>query len=157
MTALEIFDVITKVFGLGSVLLAAGALWQSSHYARKQWNLDAFTHYAGKYERIMSSFPDDAYMYRFEIDKPIQSNQEVRLAVLKYLNLTSEEYYLQKDGYISSEIWKIWKPEIIRTLQTPLFVREWKNLKHEFKSYPEFLNFVDRTQEETNLISIKYP
>ncbi|MBW4662578.1 MAG: hypothetical protein KME15_28385 [Drouetiella hepatica Uher 2000/2452] len=152
MTTLEIIDVVTKLLGLISIIFAGIALWQSSRYARRQWNLDAFTYYTEKYERIMSSFPKNAYMYRFEIDKQIQSNEEIRLAALRYLNLTSEEYYLWKDHYISNDVWKIWKPEIIRTLQTPLFVREWQTLRHEFKSYPAFSQFVDRIQAETTLI-----
>jgi len=152
MTTLEIIDVVTKLLGLLSIIFAGVALWQSSRYARRQWNLDAFTYYTEKYERIMSSFPENAYMYRFEIDKQIQSNEEIRLAVLRYLNLTSEEYYLWKDHYISNDVWKIWEPEIIRTLQTPLFVREWQFLRHEFKSYPAFSKFVDQIQEETTLV-----
>ena len=157
MTTLEIIDAVTKLLGLLSIIFAGVALWQSSRYARKQWNLNAFTHYTNKYEQIMSSFPKNAYMLRFDLEQHIQSNEETRLAVLRYLNLTSEEYYLFKDGYISREVWGIWLPEIQRTLKSPLFVREWSNLRDEFTSYPAFSKFVERTQAATNLMSDRYP
>ena len=157
MTTLEIIDAVTKILGLLSIFFAGCALWQTSRYARRQWNLNAFTYYTGKYEQIMSSFPKNAYMYRFETDRDIPSNEEIRLAVLRYLNLTSEEYYLWKDHYISKDVWELWEPEIKRTLQTPLFVREWTSLKYEFRSYPAFSKFVDQIQAETTLIRSRFP
>ena len=63
------------------------------------------THYTKRYDDIMSSFPNGAYMLRFDRDKTIQSNEDVRLAVLKYLNMTSEEYYLWRDGYPDDKVW----------------------------------------------------
>jgi len=155
MTTLEIIDAVTKILGLFSIGIAGFSLLQTSRYARKQWNLNAFTHYTEKFERIMSSFPENGYMYRLDSTKSIRSNDEVRLAVLRYLNLTSEEYYLRKDGYISDEVWNIWEPEIIRTLQTPLLIQEWQNLKNEFMSYPRFQEFVDKTQAATNLFTMR--
>ena len=156
MTTLETIDAVTKLLGLFSIIFAGVALWQSSRYARKQWNLDAFTHYTNKYEQIMSSFPKNAYILRFDLEQHIPSNEETCLAVLRYLNMTAEEHHLFKNGYISKEVWGIWLPEIQRTLQSPLFVREWSKLKDEFTSYPKFSNFVDRTQAVTNLISDRY-
>ena len=64
-------------------------------------------------------------------------------AVLEYLNLSSEEFYLWKRGYLSSEIWQIWESELIRTLRSPMLGREWAKLRPEFQSYPEFSMFVE--------------
>lgn len=101
----------------------------------------------------MSSFPDGAYMLRFNLDQPVQSNEDVKVAVLKYLNMTSEEYYLWLDGYLDDEVWNIWLPEIKRTLQSPLFQREWQNLKEEFESYEKFSKFVEQVQSEVILLN----
>jgi hypothetical protein len=46
----------------------------------------------------------------------------------------------------ADEVWKIWEHELIRILQSPLFKREWQELESEFRSYPEFLDFVNRAQ-----------
>jgi hypothetical protein len=158
MTSLEIFDVFIKSLTLVSLMFAAFSLWQNSQdqkrqrkYQRKQWNFDAFTYYTGRYEQIMSSFPE--YMLRFKLDQQVQQTESLSLSALKYLNMTSEEYYLLEKGYLNKKVWEIWLPEIKRTLKTPLFIQQWKRLKREFESYPEFSDFVEKIQSETNLIS----
>ena len=158
MTALEIFDVFIKSLTLVSLMFAAFSLWQNSQdqkrqseYQRKQWNFNAFTYYTERYEQIMSSFPE--YMLRFKTDQQVPQTKSLSLSALKYLNMTSEEYYLLEKGYLNKKVWEIWLPEIKRTLKTPLFIWQWQNLKHEFESYPEFSDFVEKIQSETNLIS----
>lgn len=159
MSSAEIFQIVVDVFTCLAALVAAGSLIvatlslkQSSRIARKQWNLNAFNYYTNRYEEIMSSFPNSAYRLRFELDQPIQSTEEIRLAVLRYLNMTSEEFYLWKKGYIDQSVWEIWRTEIERTLSTPLFVREWQTLKNEFQSYKEFSDFVEGTQNKMMLL-----
>lgn len=148
MTFLETVDLAIKVIGLLSLIFTAIGLWQNSRYTRRNWNFNAFTHYTKRYDDIMGSFPDAAYMLRFDLDQPIQSNEDIRLSILKYLNMTSEEYYLWRDKYLDDKVWQIWLPEIKRTLRTPLFQREWQNLKEEFQTYPEFSAFVEQVQSE---------
>jgi hypothetical protein len=98
MTALEIFDIVVKSLTFVSIAIAALSLWLNSRYTKRQWNFNAFTHYTKRYDDIMGSFPDAAYMLRFDLDQPIQSNEDIRLSILKYLNMTSEEYYLHSAG-----------------------------------------------------------
>ncbi len=153
MTALEIFDIVVNSLTFVSILIAAFSLWQSSKYNRRQWNFNAFTHYTKRYDDIMGEFPGQGYTLRFDLEHQIPSNREVRLAVLKYLNMTSEEYYLWRDKYLDDKVWQIWLPEIKRTLQTPLFQREWPNLKEEFKTYEKFSEFVEQIQSEVVLLT----
>ncbi len=153
MTALEIFDLVVKSLTFVSIAVATLSLWLNSKYTRRQWNFNAFTHYTKRYDDIMGEFPGQGYMLRFDLDHQIPSNSEVRLAVLKYLNMTSEEYYLRREKYLDYKVWKIWLPEIERTLKTPLFQREWPNLKGEFESYKEFSEFVEQTQSEVVLLN----
>ncbi len=150
MTALAIFEIVVKSLTFVSIVIAAFSLWQSSKYNRRQWNFNAFTHYTKRYDDIMGEFPDQGYTLRFDLDHQILNN-EVRIAVLKYLNMTSEEYYLWCNNYLDDKVWKIWMPEIKRTLQTPLFQREWQTLKGEFRSYKEFSDFVEQVQSEVVL------
>ena len=157
ITALEIFDIAVKSLTFVSIVIAAFSLWQSSKYNRRQWNFNAFTHYTKRYDDIMGEFPNQGYTLRFDLEHPVTSNQEVRLAVLKYLNMTSEEYYLWRDKYLDEKVWQIWVPEIKRTLKTPLFQREWQHLKGEFKSYKKFSDFVEQVQSEEELFNRPKP
>lgn len=125
MTGLELFDIAIRSLGIISIGISAFALWRSGKYTKKQWNFNAFTHYTKRFEDIMASFPENAYVLRFELDKVVTDQEEVRISVLKYLNMTSEEYYLHKEGYLDDKVWEIWLPEIRRTLRSPLFVSEW--------------------------------
>jgi hypothetical protein len=153
MTALEIFDIVVKSLTFVSIAIATLSLWLNSRYTKRQWNFNAFTHYTKRYDDIMGEFPGQDYTLRFDLEHQIPSNNEVRLAVLRYLNMTSEEFYLQRDKYLDDKVWQIWLPEIKRTLQSPLFQREWQNLKGEFKTYEEFSDFVEQVQSEMVLLN----
>jgi hypothetical protein len=155
MTVVDMLDLGIKILTPVPLVFAAISLWQSSKYQKRQSNFNAFTHYTKQYEQIMSSFPEDTYMLRFEIDQRTPQMQGLRLSALRYLNMTSEEYYLLKNGYLDRKVWNIWLPEIKRTLKTPLFVLQWQSLRHEFRSYPDFSKFVEQIQLETNVISTR--
>jgi hypothetical protein len=75
-------------------------------------------------------------------------SEELSLAVLRYLNLCSEEFHLCKKKYLSKDVWKIWEAELKRTLASTLVKREWTKLREEFQSYLEFVKYVDKAQDE---------
>jgi hypothetical protein len=111
---------------------------------KRQTNTQIFLEYTKRYNEIMESFPPEARPARLSLEGKMPDHSEgLSIAILRYLNLCSEEYYLCERGYLSKELWGIWEDELKRTLNSPLFVREWKGLRNEFLSYPEFLEFVD--------------
>ncbi len=75
-------------------------------------------------------------------------SEQLTLCLLRYLNLSSEEFYLWEKKYIDQAIWEIWEDEIKRMLKSKLMEREWRKLEPEFRSYPEFRQFVEKTQSE---------
>lgn len=152
MTFLEIYDVVVKGLTFISVGMAAFTIFQSSRSNRRQWHVGVFTTYTKRYECIMESFPKNAYRLRFDFYSNVPPSEELSLAVLKYLNLISEEFYLWREHYIDDKLWKIWEKEIKRTLRSPVVIREWKELKHEFEAFPEFCKFVNLSQAEADLI-----
>jgi hypothetical protein len=115
----------------------------------RQSNAQVFLEYTKRYSDIMNRFPAEGLKARLNLlAKLPEKSDELSLAVLRYLNLCSEEFYLCKQKYLSSRVWGIWEAELKRTLSSPLFVREWAELREEFRSYPEFLEYVDRVQRE---------
>jgi hypothetical protein len=110
-------------------------------------NSQVFIDYTGRFEQIMQSFPRGSWKSRLDLNsEPAESSDELSLSALKYLNLCAEEYYLYRKGYLDKNVWKIWESELKRTLQSPLFKREWIILVTEFESYPEFQKFVSEVQ-----------
>ena len=53
--------------------------------------------------------------------------------------------------YIHREVWEIWEGEMLRTLRSPLFRREWKVFSTEFTSFPEFFRYVEKAQNSAEI------
>ncbi|MBC7876958.1 MAG: hypothetical protein H7Y59_07280 [Anaerolineales bacterium] len=141
MTTETIFNIIP------SLIAALAFIWGVFSY-RNQMHAQLFMEFTKRFEEVMQSFPKNAWSARFDIDgKSPAKSKELSLSVLRYLNLSSEEYYLQKNRWLPKEVWKIWEGELIRTLRSPLFIREWEKLSKEFETYPEFTKYVNDKQK----------
>lgn len=133
------------VSALAAFFAILAAIWTY----KRQMNAQVFLEYTARYENVMASFPTDGLRARLDLDgQPPEASEQLTLAALRYLNLCSEEFYLWRRGYLAKDIWLIWEAELKRTLRSPLFLREWKSLRREFQSYPEFLEYVDAAQRE---------
>lgn len=127
---------------------AAGVVTGFVFY-RRQCNAQVFLEYTRRYGEVMNMFPADARRARLDLfAAPPPESEDLTLAVLRYLNLSSEEFYLCEKGYLSKDVWRIWEAELKRTLCSPLVTREWKKIQTEFSSYPEFLEYVVGAQGE---------
>lgn len=78
-----------------------------------------------------------------EWSQDIDSDFAVRL---RYLNLCSEEFYLRERRLLSKQVWGIWDREMRSTLSSEPYREAWSYLRQQFKSYPEFSEFVDQAQ-----------
>jgi hypothetical protein len=137
---------------VGIILGVTSFIW-SIRNNRRQMNAQMIMKYAERYEKIMDSFPREAFCLRFDPDGELPPpSPGLTICVLKYLNLCSEEFYLRKKGYIARDVWSIWEDELNRTLRSTLFRREWEGLRDEFVSYPEFRDFVERTLRKESVV-----
>ncbi len=138
---------VAQLVGLASV---AFSIWLSLKNYRRQKTVEMVMKFSERYEKIMDAFPPDAFRLRFDLENELPpSSDKLTLAVLKYLNLCSEEYFLHKRGYLAKDVWRIWEEELKRTLRSRVIRREWEVLKDEFKSDPAFTRFVAEVQSET--------
>jgi hypothetical protein len=132
--------IVTALGGVGFVVVMIQTY-------KGQMNAQIFSDMNQRYDEISKDFPKAAWESRFHLDTALPAEgDELTLCALRYLNLSSEEFYLYKRKYIRREVWKMWEGEILRTLRSPLFRREWKILASEFASYPEFIRYVDEVQ-----------
>lgn len=138
---------IDTIITVVSIAVAVATfIWGVKSY-KDQMNAQLFLEFTRRFEEIMQSFPEDAWAARLNLQETTpESSKKLSLSVLKYMNLCSEEYYLYKKGWLNASIWRIWEAELMRTLQTPLMVREWKTLSREFDAYPAFQAFVEAVQ-----------
>jgi hypothetical protein len=144
---MKTFELLTLLAGGITALGGIGFVVVMIHTYKGQMNAQVFTELNQRYDEIVRSFPKEALECRFNLDSvlPPRSN-ELTLCALRYLNLCSEEFYLYKRKYVRRDVWKIWEGELLRTLRSPLFRREWKILHSEFISFPEFLRYVEQVQ-----------
>ena len=143
----DIISTGAQVATAASVLIAAASILLAKEMFRKQMNADIFMTFTSRYENIVAAFPPQLRFSRFDRpDEAIALSEDVLLAILRYLNLCSEEFYLQKAGLLDKKIWSIWEDELIKTLRSRTVVAAWHELSPEFSSYPEFVKFVEATQ-----------
>jgi hypothetical protein len=151
---MELIEQITKlgaVIGLlGAVIGAVIGAYSWGRVIRRTLNAFVFMKYTERYEQVMTSFPEGAHPARLDLHaEPLDLTEPLRLAILRYLNLCSEEFGLWQNKYIANGVWKIWEAELDRTLASPLYRRAWPLLRKEFESYPDFCKYVERVQRVT--------
>ena len=138
-----------KIGALISAIAGILTLFIGIRIYKRQTNTQIFLEYTKRYNEIMESFPPDARSARLGLTDEMPGRSEgLSIAILRYLNLCSEEYYLWRMGYLANDIWEIWEKELERILNSPLVVREWADLRDEFFSYPEFRNYVEDIHEK---------
>ena len=143
-------DLAIAFLTLAGVIVAVIGIFRGVHTYKNQMNAQLFLEFTKRFEEVMESFPEDAWPSRLNINaEPPPESKELSASVLRYLNLCGEEYYLYLKEWLDEKVWKIWEDELIRTLQTPLFRREWPKLSSEFEAYLEFKEYVNDKQKGT--------
>jgi hypothetical protein len=138
---LLVASIVTAIASVGFVV----AMLQTY---KGQMNAQVSNDLNARYDEVLQSFPQSAWEARFNLETVLPAETpELTLSVLRYLNLSSEEYYLFKRGYLRADVWRIWEGEMVRTLRSPLLRREWTKLASEFVSYPEFSTYVEQVQK----------
>jgi hypothetical protein len=134
---------------LFSVLVALAGLVVTMRTFRRQTNVQLFLAFTDRYDSIIRSFPPDARKARLDAkNEPLPDSEQLRAAILRYLNLCSEEYHLYRHGYLSRTVWEMWEPQIKRTLRSRMFRRAWPDLEDEFIDHPHFVAYVRAVQAE---------
>jgi hypothetical protein len=143
------YEAAAQIGTFASALAAVIMIVVAIRAYRRQTNALVFLEYTKRYEVVMTLFPTEARRARLNLDGEIpEPNENLTVAVLRYLNLCSEEFYLCQRGYLAKDVWKIWEAELKRTLQSPLVKREWGALNNEFQAYPEFQLYVEAAQNK---------
>lgn len=137
---------LSDILGITSGITTAISLVVGVYIYKKQASLQTIIEYTKRYEEIVNSYP----AIRLNTNSPnlLPESNELSTAVLRYLNLCCEEFYLHKEGYLSNKIWNLWKDELERTIGTPLYKREWPKLEKEFERYLEFRQYVESIQKQ---------
>ena len=103
LVTMDIATLIASLFGLAGVIVAIWTIQKNSDLHRRQMNAEVFIKYAERYEQIMSCFPEDAFRARFSMSEELPpSSPQLTLAVLRYLNLSSEEFIFGRTSMLTT-------------------------------------------------------
>jgi hypothetical protein len=113
-----IFDILTP---FGCLAAFFWGVWQYFHSK----SLDVFDRYCEKYNRIVTPEIWDDWtkaLKQWPLDDKTPGNkvliQQLERAMLAYLNLVWEEFYLHDEGLIRKGAWKAWRSCIDKTIHT---------------------------------------
>ncbi len=107
--------------------------------------LSVFLAYTDRFDRIFRDLP---LWFR----KGDYSNADVQAAlnkgavyhaVIRFLNLVSEEHYLAKRDLVEKDVWALWQQNLDKMIASPLIAKVWRDVKHEYESQPDFSNYMD--------------
>ena len=117
-------------------------------------NLEVFLAFTNRFDTISKDLPLPLRMSKpilfdgkdiAEIDKQYQLNAILNdpalpSAVLRYLNLCSEEYYFSKEmqGYVSTEVWHHWRQGMAEYMKESLFAIVWDKVADDFLALEPF-------------------
>src|SRR5436190_21365241 len=99
---------VLQALTLISLIVGFLKVFNTINNYRRQMNVQILMKYTERYEHILDKFPEDALAARFDARVLPPQSPQLRLCVLKYLNLCAEEYYLTRRGYLSESLWRIW-------------------------------------------------
>jgi hypothetical protein len=78
-----------------------------------------------------------------------EREDDLTISALRFCILVSLTYFLFRERHIPERMWLLMLRSGERRMRSPLFVREWQDLKTEFESFPEFISLVSSVQDET--------
>lgn len=134
---------IQLTISIATLLLALAGFGFGIWVYWRQMNAQLFLALTARYRDVMKQFPEEVDGRQEAFSKPPPRTAKLTAAVVEYLNLCSEEFYLHDRHFLAHDIWSIWKEEMCQTLASELVRREWPVIRPAFDSYGDFRDFVD--------------
>jgi len=124
--------------------LVAGAV---AFRVRDQLRIAIFLEYTERYSKVMQNTPFEARepggRYRLS-SQPKDERYRILSVFREYLNMCSEEKWLNEHRRIDHAVWSIWERGMQDTASFPSFAEAWEVLRSEYDAYTDFQNFVDK-------------
>ena len=78
-----------------------------------------------------------------------ERTEDVVISMMRFCTLVSLTYLLFREHRIPKRMWELMLRSAERRFRSPLFMREWKHLRDEFESFPEFVALVTSLHRRT--------
>src|SRR5262249_50085306 len=100
------------------------------------------TEFSARFEGVIRAMPISAWSTGEGDEEIPPPSEELTKGSLQCFHLLANLYHLHKGGYVSHDLWRPWQLGIRRTLQGPLWQREWRKLEAVFAHVPDYRRYV---------------
>lgn len=137
---------VTDWASLGTMIVTGLAFGTGLWMYWNQMNAQLFLAFTARYREVMRGFPNERGGRIDVFRSPPPESPDLTAAVVDYLSMCSEEFYIVGQRLLSRRTWRIWEKEIKANLASPLLLREWPKIKQVYLSFKDFFDFVDDAQ-----------
>jgi hypothetical protein len=132
-----LFSLLVGSLGLGVAFLIH----------REQVKTQIFLALSARYDELMHSSSAGVWLsIPHEGTMLAERSHELTISALRFYTLVSLTYFLFLDRRVPKRMWHLMLRAAERRMRSPLFLREWKHLRSEFESFPEFVELVTSVQ-----------
>ncbi len=135
-------EVVVQYAQLGTTLVGFLGVAVALRSHRRQMNAQMFTEFSARFESVIRAMPVSAWSTDQDHGEPPPPSEELTKGSLQCFHLLANLYHLHKGGYVSHDLWRPWQLGIKRTLQGPLWQREWRKLEAVFAHVPDYRRYV---------------
>jgi hypothetical protein len=114
---------------------------------REQVKTQIFLELSARYDELLQSSSTSCWLNMPMNAVLPERTGEFTISTLRFCTLVSLAYYLFRERRIPKPMWHLMLSSVERRMRTPLFLREWEDLKSEFESFPEFVVLVTSVQK----------
>lgn len=139
-------NVVVTLLG---VIVAVFAVCWPLRKLNQQLTLQYFADYTKRYQEIIQQFPEDVNEAGIKIDKDRGDYQTTMRAMRMYCDLCYEEWYLNKRGFIDSQIWEEWRCGMDKAFSKSAFQQAWAIVVRDTRYGAEFERFIAQLGGDT--------
>jgi polyphosphate kinase 2 (PPK2 family) len=141
MIHLSISDWISLIT-LAVLVIGIWVVWRQGGRIYRQLALRNYAEYSKRYEAILVNFPDDIKSQNFNL-KARPDYEQIMRQMRVYVDLSYEEWYLNKQGLVDREMWESWKAGVEAMFSKPAFQQAWQIIKQDSKYGTEYAVFIE--------------
>jgi hypothetical protein len=145
MDASEILQLATLI----SVLAGVIGVFISIRAYQRQIGAQFLLEYTRRVDTMLATLPSSVWGGEVFGDQEIPPpSNELRIGVLRCLNVFAQLYFFSRRGYIPKHVWRRNREVFAHILSSPVFVREWQVLAPLFVLDRPFCRYMERAHRQ---------
>ena len=141
MTTMYIGQII-QYATLLSLLMGGLGLVVAVGIHREQVKTQIFLGLSAQYDQLLKDSSSGMWLSWLPGTKLPERTDDLIISMLRFCTLVSLTHLLYLERRIPRRMWELMLRSAERRFRSPLFIREWKHLRTEFESFPEFVALV---------------